>query len=166
MTGYNKRRMPQHLPSQFRDGRYMLYYRIPPFGDHSAGDVVMQHREGSRYYLISVHLGNGAPAVSGHLFIIVGTDLRQNLTVARDGLALVDSHGFEFHTGEGFWQRYGGGTQYLLFEVDEEEALSRIRYNDPGYYLTLSLEFLHNGKARSMKIPRIDPVAERPPLRR
>jgi hypothetical protein len=144
----------------------MLRYPIRPFGEHPGGYVVMENYDGSRYYSISVHLGNGAPAVGGHLFIIVGTNPRRNFALARDDLHLVDSRGFEFRTGEGFWQRYEGGSRYLLFEVDEEEALSRIRYNDPEYYLTLSLDFVHKGEARSMKIPRIDPVAERPPPRR
>ena len=76
-----------------------------------------------------------------------------------DEIELRDSEGHRFATGSGSWCMYDNGVEYLLFEIDEREALERIRYNDPAYKLSFDLPFKANGARHTFSIPVIEPTA-------
>ncbi|MHC4199265.1 MAG: hypothetical protein ACYSU0_04680 [Planctomycetota bacterium] len=107
-----------------------------------------------------VFLGNGAPHARGHLFVIFGLDVAHGVVVRREDLKLTDSEGFTFSIGRGRLRRHRSDGYFLMFKVNTKEALSHIRYNDPEYWLTLSIQL---SATRTVVAPRINPTVEEAP---
>lgn len=83
--------------------------------------------------------------------------------IDRQDVTLRDSDGFCFRISDGVWRYNPNGVRDLIFCLDVDEALARIRYNDPTYHLSLSLAFEHEGQRKTLDVPRIEPLVVRPP---
>jgi hypothetical protein len=135
----------------------MLSYRAP-----GSPDSTLCIPEAEEEYAggLFVFLGNGAPHARGHLFVIFGLDVAHGVVVRREDLKLTDSEGFTFSIGRGRLRRHRSDGYFLMFKVNTKEALSHIRYNDPEYWLTLSIQL---SATRTVVAPRINPTVEEAP---
>jgi hypothetical protein len=82
----------------------------------------------------------------------LGTSIRNT------DIQLTDCEGHRFTVQPGVSRKYG-----LVFVVPDTEAIERLRFNDPAYYLSLRICF-DLGGPRVIDVPRLDPVVDRSTL--
>ncbi|MHC5057160.1 MAG: hypothetical protein ACYTKD_20980 [Planctomycetota bacterium] len=150
------------MPVEFLDGRYRLRFLIGSAAP-GTGQVAQTEYKHSRGWAdkLMVWFEADFPAVGNAVRLLAFYREPDSLRID-----LRDSEGFRFRISEGAWRDNNNGTRHRVYHLDNEEALSRIRYNDPSYHLRLELVLEHDGRQITLDVPRIEPVVVRPPPRR
>ena len=152
------------IPPEFAQSRtgYRLTYVIDP----NDPDPCVFGVDAGMHGAIPVFLSGEIPRrARGFLFVNFGMHRLVPATVRRADIVLTDSEGFRFRIGRGFKRTHPAGGYFLIFEVNQREALTQIRYNDSTYCLSLRLVLDISGEKRPVEIPKIRPTVERAPPR-